>query len=102
MAAIDAVFRLVRPGDHVIVSEAVYGGVFRLSTQLLAQFGIDFTVVDTANLHVLRGSLSPRTKLIYVETPTNPTMPITETPAVRKATNEPGRPLPAADTFLHP
>ena len=49
MAGIDAVFRLLRPGDHVIVSEAVYGGVFRLSTQLLVHFGLEFSFVDTSD-----------------------------------------------------
>jgi len=48
MAGIDAVFRLLRPGDHVIVSQAVYGGVFRLATQLLAHFGLEFSFVDTS------------------------------------------------------
>src|SRR6266850_2464564 len=48
MAGIDAVFRLLRPGDHVVLSEAVYGGVFRLSTQLLVHFGLEFSFVDTS------------------------------------------------------
>ncbi len=102
MAAIDAVFRLVRPGDHVIISEAVYGGVFRLSTQLLAQFGIDFSFVDTANLDALNGALSPRTRLIYVETPTNPTMRITDIAAVSKIANEQDITLAVDNTFLSP
>src|SRR5579863_976831 len=50
MAGIDAVFRLLRPGDHAILSQAVYGGVFRLTTQMLAQFGLEFTYVDTSCL----------------------------------------------------
>ena len=48
MAAIDAVFRLFRPGDHIVLSEAVYGGVYRLSTQLLVHFGLEFSFVDTS------------------------------------------------------
>ena len=102
MAAIDAVFRLVRPGDHVIVSEAVYGGVFRLSTQLLAQFGIDFSFVDTANLDAVNGVLSSRTKLLYVETPTNPTMRITDIAAVSTIANRNGVTLAVDNTFLSP
>src|SRR5947199_10466807 len=70
MAAIDAVFRLLRPGDHVVVSEAVYGGVFRLSTQLLVHFGLEFTFVDTSSHDAVLGALRPNTKLVYVETPT--------------------------------
>ena len=50
MAAIDALFRLLRPGDHAIISEAVYGGVYRLTTQLLVQFGLEFSFVDTSNV----------------------------------------------------
>src|ERR1700737_4388652 len=82
MAAIDAVFRLVRPGDHLVVSEAVYGGVIRLSTHLLVQFGIDFSFVDTASLEEVRAAIRPNTKMIYVETPTNPTMRVTDIAAV--------------------
>src|SRR5258708_33636748 len=74
MAAIDAMFRLLRPGDHAIVSEAVYGGVYRLITQLLVQFGMEFSFVDTSNTASVRKALKPNTKMIYVETPTNPTM----------------------------
>ena len=102
MAAIDAVFRLVRPGDHVIVSEAVYGGVFRLSTQLLVQFGIEFSFVDTANLDAISDALRARTKLIYVETPTNPTMRITDIAAVSKIATERGATLVVDNTFLSP
>ena len=49
MAAIDALFRLLRPGDHAIISEAVYGGVYRLTTQLLTHFGLEFSFVDTSD-----------------------------------------------------
>ena len=49
MAAIDALFRLLRPGDHAIISAAVYGGVYRLTTQLLTHFGLEFSYVDTSN-----------------------------------------------------
>src|ERR1700675_3798811 len=53
MAAIDAVFRLLRPGEHAVISEAVYGGVFRLSTQLLVHFGLEVTFVDTSSQDVV-------------------------------------------------
>jgi len=54
MAAIDSVFRLLRPGDHAVLSEAVYGGVYRLTTQLLVQFGMEFTFVDTSSVEKVR------------------------------------------------
>src|SRR6266436_5686003 len=84
MAAIDAVFRLLRPGDHVVLSEAVYGGVFRLSTQLLVHFGLEFTFVDTASRDAVLGALRPNTKLLYVETPTNPTLRVSDLATLEK------------------
>src|SRR5258708_5829556 len=72
MAAIDAVFRLLRPGDHVVLSEAVYGGVFRLSTQLLVHFGLEFSFVDTSMPDAVLAALRPNTKMLYVEKPPNP------------------------------
>src|SRR5271155_583034 len=84
MAAIDAVFRLLRPGDHIIVSEAVYGGVFRLSTQLLVHFGLEFSFVDTSSTDAVRNALRPNTKMLYVESPTNPTMRVADIAALSK------------------
>src|SRR5271167_1313325 len=84
MAAIDSVFRLLRPGDHTILSQAVYGGVFRLTTQLLVEFGLEFSYVDTSNLEKVKQAIQPNTKMIYVETPTNPTMIVTDLAAVAK------------------
>jgi cystathionine beta-lyase/cystathionine gamma-synthase len=102
MAAIDAVFRLLRPGDHVIVSQAVYGGVFRLTTQLLVQFGLQFDFVDTSCLENVRKALKPNTKMIYIETPTNPTMIITDIAAVAKLARERNVTLAVDNTFLSP
>src|SRR6266853_100483 len=84
MAAIDSVFRLLRPGDHAIISEAVYGGVIRLTTQFLVQWGLEFSFVDTSSLTQLEQAIKPTTKMIYVETPTNPTMRVTDIAAVAK------------------
>src|SRR5208283_3255614 len=78
MAAIDSVFRLLRPGDHTILSQAVYGGVFRITTQLLVEFGLEFSYVDTSDLETVKQAIKPNTKMIYVETPTNPTMIVTD------------------------
>src|SRR5215510_7847851 len=88
MAAIDAVFRLLRPGDHVVLSEAVYGGVFRLTTQLLVHFGMEFSFVDTSTPEAVRVALRPNTKMIYIETPANPTMGVTDIAAVSKLATE--------------
>src|SRR6202050_4203173 len=78
MAAIDSVFRLLRPGDHTILSQAVYGGGFRLTTKLLSEFGLEFSYVDTSCLDKVKAAIKPSTKMIYVETPTNPTMIVTD------------------------
>ena len=102
MAAIDAMFRLFRPGDHVVLSEAVYGGVYRLSTQLLVHFGLEFSFVDTSIPACVLTALRPNTKLIYIETPTNPTMRVTDIAAVAKLASERNVTLAVDNTFLSP
>jgi cystathionine beta-lyase/cystathionine gamma-synthase len=102
MAGIDAVFRLLRPGDHVVLSEAVYGGVYRLSTKLLVHFGLEFSFVDTTDPAVVLGALRPNTKMLYVETPTNPTMRITDLSAMAKLANERRATLVVDNTFMTP
>lgn len=102
MAAIDSLFRLFRPGDHVVLSEAVYGGVYRLSTQLLVHFGLEFSFVDTSIPALVLTALRPNTKLIYVETPTNPTMRVTDIAAVAKLASERNVTLAVDNTFLSP
>jgi cystathionine beta-lyase/cystathionine gamma-synthase len=102
MAAIDSVFRLLRPGDHVILSEAVYGGVYRLSTQLLVHFGIEFSFVDTSAPDLVRAAMRPNTKMLYVETPTNPTMRVTDIAAIAKVATDRNLTLVVDNTFLSP
>ncbi|MGB6980810.1 MAG: PLP-dependent aspartate aminotransferase family protein [Candidatus Acidiferrales bacterium] len=102
MAGIDAVFRLLRPGDHVILSQAVYGGVFRLTTQLLVQFGIEFSYVDTTRLEEIAQAIRPSTRMLYIETPTNPTMIVTDLAAVARLTHERKLRLVVDNTFLSP
>ena len=102
MAGIDAVFRLLRPGDHVIVSEAVYGGVFRLSTQLLVHFGLEFSFVDTSAPEAVLGALRPNTKMLYIETPTNPTLRVTDIAAMATIANDRRVTLVVDNTFLSP
>lgn len=102
MAAIDSVFRLLRPGDHVVLSEAVYGGVFRLSTQLLVHFGLEFSFVDTSSPDAVLGALRANTKMLYIETPTNPTLRVTDIAAVAKLLNERPVTVVVDNTFLSP
>jgi cystathionine beta-lyase/cystathionine gamma-synthase len=102
MAGIDAVFRLLRPGDHVVLSEAVYGGVFRLSTQLLVHFGLEFSFVDTSIYESVVAACRPNTKMLYIETPTNPTMRVTDIAAMAKLANDRNITLVVDNTFLSP
>src|ERR1700732_5235043 len=102
MAGIDAVFRLLRPGDHVVLSEAVYGGVFRLSTQLLVHFGLEFSFVDTSVQESVIAAFRPHTKMLYIETPANPTMKVTDIAAMAKLANERNITLVVDNTFLSP
>lgn len=102
MAAIDAVFRLLRPGDHVVLSEAVYGGVYRLSTQFLVHFGIEFSFVDTAEPALVMGAFRPNTRMLYIETPTNPTMRLTDISVMAALANEHKATLVVDNTFLSP
>jgi cystathionine beta-lyase/cystathionine gamma-synthase len=102
MAGIDAVFRLLRPGDHVVLSEAVYGGVFRLSTQLLVHFGLEFSFVDTSSSEAVVSAFRPNTKMLYIETPTNPTMRIADIAALAKLARQRNITVVVDNTFLSP
>src|SRR5580692_2279986 len=102
MAGIDAVFRLLRPGDHVVLSEAVYGGVYRLSTQLLVHFGLEFSFVDTSQPEAVFSALRPNTKMLYIETPTNPTMLVTDIKKMAELIAKRDIRLVVDNTFLSP
>jgi len=84
MAAITAVIMLFNSGDHVILTDDVYGGTFRVMTKVLNRFGIDSTFVDTSNLENITNNIKPNTKAIYLETPTNPLLKVTDIAAVAK------------------
>lgn len=102
MAAIDSVFRLLRPGDHAILSQSVYGGVYRLSTQFLVQLGMEFSFIDTSCADKVRQAIRPSTKMIYVETPTNPTMIVSDLAAIAQLAHEKNLTMVVDNTFLSP
>ncbi|MEK9138805.1 MAG: aminotransferase class I/II-fold pyridoxal phosphate-dependent enzyme, partial [Bacteroidota bacterium] len=77
-AATDALMHLFKPGDHVILSENVYGGTYRLAKMVWEDFGLQFDFVNTTNLQNVERVLRPNTKMLFIETPTNPTMEITD------------------------
>ncbi|TGA97860.1 cystathionine beta-lyase [Sporolactobacillus shoreae] len=84
MAAISTAFLLLSSGDHAVVPKNVYGGTFRILTQVLHRFGIEHTFVDTTDLDEVKKAIRPNTKVIYVETPSNPTLKVTDIRAISK------------------
>ena len=84
MAAIDAIFRLLKPGDHAIVSDTVYGGTYRIGKLVLEEYGIQFDFVKTTNLDTVKRAIKKNTRMIFIETPTNPTMEITDLSGITK------------------
>src|SRR5438128_8011845 len=77
MAAIGAIATLLAAGDHVIVSDNVYGGTFRLFERILTRYNVSFSYVDTARLDLVERAVTPATRMLFVETPTNPMMSLT-------------------------
>ncbi|MEQ2526275.1 bifunctional cystathionine gamma-lyase/homocysteine desulfhydrase [Bacillaceae bacterium CLA-AA-H227] len=84
MAAITAVIMLLNSGDHVVLTDDVYGGTYRVMNKVLNRFGIESTFVDTSNLEEIEKAIKENTKAIYIETPTNPLLKITD---IREAAN---------------
>ncbi len=82
VAATDAVIKLLSPGDEVITAKDMYGGTYRLFSKIFEKFGIQFTYVDTTDTNNIQQAISAKTKLIWIETPTNPLMNITDIAAV--------------------
>ncbi len=82
MAAIDTVLRLLNPGDHVVVGNDVYGGTYRLFEQVYAPLGIEFSWVDLADLDAVRAAYRPQTRLLWLETPTNPLLRLADVAAL--------------------
>lgn len=84
MAAEAALFHLLKAGDHVIASMNIYGGTYRLAKQVLEEYGLQFDFVDTTDMVSVKAALRPITKMLFVETPTNPTMEITDLRVIAK------------------
>lgn len=78
VAAMDAVMKMLRPGDHVVTTNDLYGGSYRLFTAVFQPFGIEFSFVDMTNLDEVERAIRPNTKLIWIETPTNPLLRIVD------------------------
>jgi cystathionine gamma-lyase/cystathionine beta-lyase/cystathionine gamma-lyase/homocysteine desulfhydrase len=78
MAATGAVMTLLESGDHVVVTDNTYGGTYRLFERVLRKYQLDFTYVDTSSLDEIRRAIRPQTKLLFIETPTNPVLRLTD------------------------
>jgi cystathionine beta-lyase/cystathionine gamma-synthase len=100
MSAIAAVLQLLRSGDHVVSSNNMYGGTFRYFDQVMATFGVTFTYVDTSDADAVRSAFRKETKLLYVETPTNPSMIISDLRALGTIARERGALLCVDNTFM--
>jgi cystathionine beta-lyase/cystathionine gamma-synthase len=102
MAAIDATLRLVKGGEHVIVSDNTYGGTFRLFSRVLSQYGVEFTFVDTTDASNVEAAIRETTRMVFVETPTNPVMMVTDLQAVSDVAHRAGARVVCDNTFLSP
>jgi len=104
MAATDTVLRMLASGDHVVAGNDVYGGTFRLFDKILRRFGLDFTFADTTDAENLADALTPSTRMVWLETPTNPLLAVTDIRAVAEVVKaHPNQPLLVVDnTFATP
>ncbi|MES2653962.1 MAG: cystathionine gamma-synthase [Bacteroidota bacterium] len=102
MGAIDAVVKLLKPGDEVITGNDLYGGTYRMFTKVFANFGIKFKFIDMNNAQNIVSHITADTKLIWVETPTNPTMQIVDIEACAQIAKEHGVLLGVDNTFASP
>jgi len=102
MAAITALLTMFRTGDHVVCSNNMYGGTVRLFDQILTRYGIEFTYVDTSDAKNVERAITPKTKLVHIETPTNPLMSLTDIRAVADVCHARGVELSVDNTFMSP
>ena len=102
MAAIMSLFQLLNSGDHIIISKNVYGGTYRMSSQVMSRHGIEFDWVDTTSLSKIKSSIKTNTKIIFIETPTNPSLEITDINEVSKISKNLNILLCIDNTFMSP
>lgn len=102
MAAIDATLRLIKAGEHVIVSDNTYGGTSRLFTKILANYNVEFDFVDTSDPLNVETAIKENTKMVFLETPTNPVMIVTDLQAVSEIAHRVGARVVCDNTFMSP
>lgn len=102
LAAVTATFSLLKSGDHVVISDDVYGGTYRQVEELWKNFGVKFTVVDVGDTKAVSDAVCEDTKMIYLESPTNPMMKVADIAAIAKISKACGALLVVDNTFLTP
>ena len=102
MAAITCVMYLFKPGDHIIASHDIYGGTFRLFYRVLSEYGLTFSFIDMSDAANVRAALTPQTKCIWIETPSNPLLNLVDMAAITAVAKEAGVITIADNTFLSP
>ena len=102
MAAVDSCLKLLSAGDHVVCSDDVYGGTSRLFNKVLARYGLDCTYADTSQPETVRQAIRPETKMLWVETPTNPLLKVTDLEAMAAIAKDSGLYLGVDSTFATP
>ncbi|GGR16321.1 cystathionine gamma-synthase [Streptomyces netropsis] len=103
LAAEDCLLRtLLSPGDHVVIPNDAYGGTFRLFAKVVSRWGVEWSVADTSSPEAVRAAIRPETKAVWVETPSNPLLGITDIEAVATVAHEAGAKLVVDNTFASP
>ncbi len=102
MSAIDAVLKLVKAGEHVILGDNTYGGTYRLFSRILSNYGVEFDLADTSDISEVESAFKPNTKMVFVETPTNPVMTVTDLRAVAELAHANGAKVVCDNTFMSP
>ncbi|MGW0890654.1 cystathionine gamma-synthase [Saccharopolyspora sp. NPDC002578] len=103
MAATDAVLRgTLRPGDHMIIPDDAYGGTFRLVDKVLTEWGVQYTPVPVSDVDAVRAAVRPETKVLWVETPTNPLLTVADIAALAQVSRDAGLKLVVDNTFATP
>jgi cystathionine beta-lyase/cystathionine gamma-synthase len=102
LAATDTLAKLWDAGDHIVCGEGVYGGTFRLFAKVFARLGMEFSFVDSGNLDEIRAAMRPNTRMVHVETPTNPMMRISDIAGAAAIAHEGGAVLSVDNTFASP
>jgi cystathionine gamma-synthase len=102
LAAEDAVFRLLSPGDHVVMANDVYGGTWRQIAQVHARWGIEVTAIDLADLDAVEAAITPATRMVWAETPSNPLLKILDLAALAALAHDRGALMVADNTFATP